>query len=107
MAGERRYVLVEFRGGPKDGECEVRDYPPLPVVDYPAPSLPVVAACADAPTSSEPFPVHRYATTDDQNYEIVTVSEELLVRTREHPFTLAKLLLEGRRPMIYTHTHGG
>lgn len=50
-----------------------------------------------------PIRRHRYATTDHQDYEVVSVTLEMIARTRAHPHQLATWLLRGRPPLVYTH----
>ena len=96
-----RYVAVEYRGGPKDGDRDVMLWPPLREVRFP--THPALALHPDRRPGLEvpPLLCHCYALTDVQDPEPFEVSERELEAARDAQSVL-RYLAASRRPVVYT-----
>lgn len=103
MAEPERYVLIEFRGGPKDGEQDVWSYPLVCDELQVAICRPLQVAIVPPGVEGVMVWTHSYRVTDtDYSYDVVTVAPELAAVVRDNKARLGHLL-RGKRPLIFTH----
>jgi len=106
MNDVRRFVKIEFVGGPWDGKEEVRDYP----LDGDRVCVPLLqpTAAFDAPAelSAEPaFRVGEYRRDwtgrFEEMFDVHAISLQLLASSRLHPSQMAAYSLERKRPIVF------
>lgn len=102
-----RYVKIEFRGGPMDGDVWIERFPIERVLNcaLPVNLRPVVPASDFKGWIPAPPRVARYAATDSgYQYDVTEVSASVFVGVpSEQHHEMLKHIMAAKRPLVYTH----
>jgi hypothetical protein len=96
-----RYVAVEFRGGPRDGEKMLFEFPPAEVWEFAAPRAFVNMDAPHAELPPERAYIYRLGSTQD-GYEVVTLLDQQLRDCLKNPKLLA-YVMNRKRPMLFDY----
>jgi len=107
MNDVRRFVKIEFVGGPWDGREDVRDYPldgDRVCVPLPQPATAATAAPAE-PSAAPAFRVGEYRRDwtgrFEEMFDVHAIGLLLLASSRLHPRQMAAYSLARKRPIVF------